>query len=293
MRSRSRSWILIRPHRGWAYRIDRLKFSAPSSLCPVLAVCVAVGATACGRHVYLGGSLGDAGNTDAGTAILWRALFESGDLPNGRAMATAASTWTRTPRRRPPAPTSRTGAGGAASPRSPPSTPGGVELPLSRSAEPSRRVLRRLVLHSRVLADQLVVEPAPLRLSPQPRARPTRCRSGTSTSIPGRERQPGRAPLRKRPSTKTSSKPNPRRGRDSDLGPLRDPLTQSGRCQRTDHRSGRTTPRSSTSPGVVTAPTEWGQWDAGGGSNDVAPSPATVYLDDATISLSRVGTGFF
>src|SRR5512143_1004352 len=80
MRRRSRAWILIRPHRGWAYRIESLTFSALPSLCPVLAVCVAFGATACDRHVYLGGSLGDAGNTDAGTGILWRALFESGDL---------------------------------------------------------------------------------------------------------------------------------------------------------------------------------------------------------------------
>jgi hypothetical protein len=44
-------------------------------------------------------------------------------------------------------------------------------------------------------------------------------------------------------------------------------------------------------PNLVTAPTEMIQWDAGGGSNDIAPSPATVYLDDATISLSRVGVG--
>jgi hypothetical protein len=42
---------------------------------------------------------------------------------------------------------------------------------------------------------------------------------------------------------------------------------------------------------AITAPTDWVQWDAGGGSNDVAPSPAAVYLDDATISTSRVGTG--
>ena len=43
--------------------------------------------------------------------------------------------------------------------------------------------------------------------------------------------------------------------------------------------------------GIITAPTEWGQWDAGGGSNDTTPTPSTVYLDDATISLTRVGTG--
>jgi len=42
---------------------------------------------------------------------------------------------------------------------------------------------------------------------------------------------------------------------------------------------------------ALTAPTDFGQWDAGGGSNDIAPSPAAVYLDDATISTTRVGTG--
>jgi hypothetical protein len=32
------------------------------------------------------------------------------------------------------------------------------------------------------------------------------------------------------------------------------------------------------------------QWDAGGSSDSVIPSPATVFLDDAAISLVRVGT---
>lgn len=40
---------------------------------------------------------------------------------------------------------------------------------------------------------------------------------------------------------------------------------------------------------ALTAPTDWVQWDAGGGSNDLTPSPASVYLDDATISSTRVG----
>jgi hypothetical protein len=42
---------------------------------------------------------------------------------------------------------------------------------------------------------------------------------------------------------------------------------------------------------ALTAPTEWVQWDVGGASNDITPSPASVYLDDATISLARVGIG--
>ncbi len=41
---------------------------------------------------------------------------------------------------------------------------------------------------------------------------------------------------------------------------------------------------------AVTAPTDWVQWDAGVSSDDVAPSAATVYVDDAAISLSRLGT---
>jgi hypothetical protein len=44
-------------------------------------------------------------------------------------------------------------------------------------------------------------------------------------------------------------------------------------------------------PNVLTAPTDWLQWDVGGGSNDVAPTPASVYFDDATISTARVGVG--
>jgi hypothetical protein len=41
---------------------------------------------------------------------------------------------------------------------------------------------------------------------------------------------------------------------------------------------------------VVTAPTEWIQWDVGGGALDViTPSPVSIYVDDVTISSTRVG----
>jgi hypothetical protein len=41
---------------------------------------------------------------------------------------------------------------------------------------------------------------------------------------------------------------------------------------------------------VVTAPTDWIQWDVGGGSLDaITPSPLSIYVDDVTISSSRVG----
>ncbi len=42
---------------------------------------------------------------------------------------------------------------------------------------------------------------------------------------------------------------------------------------------------------VQTVPTEWLQWDAGGASDDISPTPATIYLDDAAISLTRLGPG--
>jgi hypothetical protein len=41
---------------------------------------------------------------------------------------------------------------------------------------------------------------------------------------------------------------------------------------------------------VVTAPTDWIQWDVGGGALDViTPTPVSVYMDDVTISSTRVG----
>jgi hypothetical protein len=44
-------------------------------------------------------------------------------------------------------------------------------------------------------------------------------------------------------------------------------------------------------PGVVTVPNDWLQWDAGGAAEELTPSPSTVYLDDAAISLIRLGPG--
>jgi hypothetical protein len=41
--------------------------------------------------------------------------------------------------------------------------------------------------------------------------------------------------------------------------------------------------------GVVTAPNDWLQWNVGGASTDVVPSPAAIYVDDAAISFSRLG----
>lgn len=41
---------------------------------------------------------------------------------------------------------------------------------------------------------------------------------------------------------------------------------------------------------VPTFSTSWVEWDIGGASNDLAPSTASIYVDDATISLERLGS---
>jgi hypothetical protein len=43
--------------------------------------------------------------------------------------------------------------------------------------------------------------------------------------------------------------------------------------------------------GVATVSNDWMQWDLGGASSDILPSPTYVYLDDAAISLIRLGPG--
>jgi len=40
---------------------------------------------------------------------------------------------------------------------------------------------------------------------------------------------------------------------------------------------------------VVTAPNDWLQWNAGMGSDEIDPSPSSIYMDDAAISTARLG----
>ncbi|HEY4185177.1 MAG TPA: heparin lyase I family protein [Polyangia bacterium] len=42
---------------------------------------------------------------------------------------------------------------------------------------------------------------------------------------------------------------------------------------------------------IITAETDWVQWDVGAASNNMDPVPAAIYMDDAAISLSRLGSG--
>jgi hypothetical protein len=44
-------------------------------------------------------------------------------------------------------------------------------------------------------------------------------------------------------------------------------------------------------PNVATVQNDWVQWDAGGAADTVSPSPSTLYIDDAAISLVRLGNG--
>jgi hypothetical protein len=41
--------------------------------------------------------------------------------------------------------------------------------------------------------------------------------------------------------------------------------------------------------GVVTIENDWMEWDVGAASDDLGPPPGVVYVDDATISLQRLG----
>ncbi|HVV52771.1 MAG TPA: heparin lyase I family protein [Polyangia bacterium] len=41
--------------------------------------------------------------------------------------------------------------------------------------------------------------------------------------------------------------------------------------------------------GVVTAETDWTEWSVGGSSDDITPATGLVYVDDATISVNRLG----
>lgn len=43
--------------------------------------------------------------------------------------------------------------------------------------------------------------------------------------------------------------------------------------------------------GVPTVSNDWLQWDVGGASDNISPLPAYVYMDDAAISLIRLGPG--
>ena len=252
----------------------------------MLAACVALGATACGRHVYLGGP-GDGGDgADAG--ILWQALFETGDLSewvgdgNGgiymdaRATAPAASannshrgrfsgvatfvpmgltSWSYLYRDQPSPPEAYYGAW--------------FFIPASTQIN-SWLSLHHFGYHPTAgSADTMPVWD--FHVYPTA-AGSLAARLYESSTIKNYEQA---SPVPVALATWVHFEILYRKAADA-TGHIT--VWQDG-AQILDVAN------------VVTAPTDAVQWDAGGGSNDLAPSPATVYLDDATISLSRVGTG--
>jgi len=255
-----------------------------------VAVCVALCATACDRHVYLGGSLGDGGNTDAGTGILWRALFETGDL----------SEWTADgeggiymdPRSTAPAASAYVAHRGRWSGVATfaPTTPAAWSYLFRDQPSPPDAyygawffIPASLQINSWLSLHHFGYHPTAGSADTMPvwdfHVYPT-----ASGSLAAR--------LYEASSMKNFDQASPR-------------AVATGawvhfeiRFRKAADASGQITVWQDGTQildvaGVVTAPTEWGQWDAGGGSNDATPSPASVYLDDATISLSRVGTASF
>jgi hypothetical protein len=251
---------------------------------------MAFGATACGRHVFLGGSLGDAGNTDAGNGILWRALFESGDVsewtgdgkggiymdPHSTAPAASAyvahrgrfsgiatfaptspAAWSYLYRDQPSPPDAYYGAW--------------FFIPASLQIN-SWLSLHHFGYHQTEGASEVL----PVwDFHVYPTANGTlAARLYESSSTKSFDQS---SPLPVAPATWVHFELRFRKAADA-TGQI---TVWQDETQILDVT------------GIVTAPTEWGQWDAGGGSNDATPSPASVYVDDATISLARVGTGFF
>jgi hypothetical protein len=247
----------------------------------MLAACAALGATACGRHVYLGSQGGDGGG-----GILWQATFEPGDLSewladgNGGIYMDSLAT--------PPAPTqdqARRGRYGAIATFAPVAVTSFAYLYREQPSPPeayygawffipaSLQVGSWLSLHhfgyhrSAAAADTIplfdfnvypgggggelfahVYDPAAMMNLEQTNPLPVPVARWVHFEIF----------LRKSPDAT---------GRIT--------IWQDG-VQILDL------------PNMVTAPTDLLQWDVGGGSNDIAPSPASVYFDDATISSTRV-----
>jgi hypothetical protein len=244
----------------------------------MLAACVALGATACGRHVYLG-SLGD-----GGAGILWQATFETGDLSEwladgngGIYMDSLADA---------PAPTQqaahRGSYGGIASfapvtvtsfsylyreQPSPPEAYYGAWFFIPASLE----VRSWLSLHHFGYHRSAGVETTPLfdfNVYPGPDGNLLAHVYDPAAMMNLDQTDPIPVPV----ATWVHFEIFLRKAADT-TGRIT--IWQDG-VQILDLAN------------LVTAPTDLLQWDVGGGSNDIAPAPASVYFDDATISLARV-----
>src|SRR5262245_9395108 len=263
-----------------AYRICGL--SARFTFCSMLAACVVLGATACGRHVYLG-SLGD-----GGTGILWQATFETGDL----------SEWLSDGN-------------------------GGVYMDnLAGAPGPTQDAAHRGGYGGIATFAPITVTSFSYLFREQPS--PPEAYYGAWLFIPASLQVGSWLSLlhfgHHRTATVSETTPlwdfNVYPGTDGSLiahvydatamvnleqtNPMPVPVARWVHFEIFFRKAADATGRITIwQDGVqildlvnlVTAPTEWVQWAVGGGSNDIAPSPATVYLDDATISSTRVGVG--
>ena len=256
----------------------------------MLAACVSLGATACGRHVYLG-ELGDGGNGGTGGdggngGILWQALFETGDLSewtgdgNGgiymdpRATAPAAS-----------ANNSHRGFYSGAATFAPMGVTSWSYLYRDQPSPPEAYygawffIPASTQINSWLSLHHFGYHPTAGSADTMPvwdfHVYPTSggtlaARLYESSTIKNFEQaSPVPVPL----ATWVHFEILYRKAADA-TGHIT--VWQDG-AQILDVAN------------VLTAPTDSVQWDAGGGSNDLAPSPAVVYFDDATISLSRIG----
>ena len=254
----------------------------------MLAACVALGATACGRHVYLG-ELGDGGNADGGNGgILWQALFEMGDLSewesdgNGgvytdpRATAAAAT-----------AQNSHRGRYSGVATFAPVGLTSWSYLYREQPSPPDAYygawffIPATLQINSWLSLHHFGYHPTAGAADTMPvwdfHVYPTAsgdlaARLYEASSMKNVEQT---TPVPVPVATWVHFEIRYRKAADA-TGQI--VVWQDG-VQILDVTN------------VVTAPTDRIQWDAGGGSNDIVPSPAIVYLDDATISSSRVGTG--
>ena len=245
----------------------------------MLAACVALGATACGRHVYLGSA------TDGSTGILWQATFEPGDL----------SEWL--------------GDGN-----------GGIYMDnLAGAPAPSQEVAHRGAFSGIATFSPTVVTSFSYLFREQPS--PPAAYYGAWFFIPAALEVRSWLSLHHfgyhRGANVAETTPlfdfNVYPGPDGNLvahlydstavantdqtNPVPVPMAAWVHFEILYRKAADATGRITIwqdgvqildVPNLVTAPTDLLQWDVGGGSNDIAPSPATVYFDDATISLTRV-----
>jgi hypothetical protein len=241
--------------------------------------------------VYLGslgdGGLGGSGGSN-GRRPLARATFESGDLSEWLGDG-GGGTYTDGVTAAPIASrdAARTGQYGGAVSFHLAHTADGLDVPLYREQpSPPEAYYSAWFYLPATFRDRLLAEPAPLRLQPDGRRQQHRTGLGLSTSI---------QPRTGRSSHTSANRPPPPTGSRRIRSPFPWPTWVHFEIfyKKAPDATGRITIWQDGTqildlPNVVTAPNAWTQWDIGGASTTTSPA-ATVYFDDAAISLTRLG----